>query len=58
MFNEGIWNTQRKTWESSDMSRTMEGDEAHYTAFLAWDAFFANRRLHYATSFEIIACLP
>ena len=34
MFNEGIWNAQKKTWEGSAIPRTMEGDEAHYTAFL------------------------
>ena len=34
MFNEGIWNAQTKTWEGSAIPRTMEGDEAHYTAFL------------------------
>ena len=34
MFNEGIWNAQRKTWESSDIPCTMKGDAAHYTAFL------------------------
>ena len=34
MFNEGIWNAQRRHWESSDIPRTMEGDEAHYTAFI------------------------
>ena len=34
MFNEGIWNAQTKTWEGSTIPRTMEGDEAHYTAFL------------------------
>ena len=34
MFNKGIWNAQTKTWEGSDIPRTMEGDEAHYTAFL------------------------
>ena len=34
MFNEGIWNAQTKTWEGSPISRTMEGDEAKYTAFL------------------------
>ena len=34
MFNEGIWNAQQKTWEGSAIPRTMEGDEAHYTAFL------------------------
>ena len=33
MFNEGIWNAQTKTWEGSAIPRTMEGDEAHYTAF-------------------------
>ena len=36
MFNEGIWNTQTKTWEDSAIPRTMEGDEAHYMAFLLW----------------------
>ena len=34
MFNEGIWNAQSKTWEGSAIPRTMEGDEANYTAFL------------------------
>ena len=34
MFNEGIWNAQPKTWEGSAIPRTMEGDEARYTAFL------------------------
>ena len=34
MFNEGIWNAQTKTWEGSAIRRTMEGDEANYTAFL------------------------
>ena len=34
MFNEGIWNAQTKTWEGSANLRTMEGDEANYTAFL------------------------
>ena len=34
MFNEGIWNAQKKTWEGSAIPRTMEGDEAKYTAFL------------------------
>ena len=34
IFKEGIWNAQRKTWEGSAIPRTMEGDEAHYTAFL------------------------
>ena len=34
MFNEGIWNPQRKTWEGSAIPRTMEHDDAHYTAFL------------------------
>ena len=33
MFNEGIWNAQTKTWEGSPNPRTMEGDEANYTAF-------------------------
>ena len=34
MFNEGIWNAQKKTWEGSAIRRTMVGDEANYTAFL------------------------
>ena len=34
MFNEGIWNAQTKTWEGSASRRTMQGDEANYTAFL------------------------
>ena len=34
MFNGGIWNAQTKTWEGSAIPRTMEGDEAHNTAFL------------------------
>ena len=34
MFNEGLWNAKKKTWEGSAIARTMEGDEAHYTAFL------------------------
>ena len=34
MFNEGIWNAQTKTWEGSAIPRTVEGDEANYTAFL------------------------
>ena len=34
VFNEGIWNAQKKTWEGSAIPRTMEGDEANYTAFL------------------------
>ena len=34
MFNEGIWNAQTKTLEGSAIPRTMEGDEANYTAFL------------------------
>ena len=34
MCNEGIWNAPRKTWEGSAHPRTMEGDEANYTAFL------------------------
>ena len=34
MFNEGIWNAQKKSWEGSAIPRTMEGDEANYTAFL------------------------
>ena len=34
MFNEGIWNAQTKTWQGSAHPRTMEGDEANYTAFL------------------------
>ena len=34
MFKEGIWNAPTKTWEGSANPRTMEGDEANYTAFL------------------------
>ena len=34
MFNEGIWTAPTKTWEGSANPRTMEGDEANYTAFL------------------------
>ena len=34
MFNEGIWHAPTKTWEGSASPRTMEGDEANYTAFL------------------------
>ena len=34
MFKEGIWNAQPKTWEGGADPRTMEGDEANYTAFL------------------------
>ena len=34
MFNEGIWSAQKKFWVGSAIPRTMEGDEAHYTAFL------------------------
>ena len=34
MFNEGIWNAQKKTWDGIAIPRTMEGDEASYTAFL------------------------
>ena len=34
MFNEGMWNAQTQTWEGSANPRTMEGDEANYTAFL------------------------
>ena len=34
MFNEGIWNAPEKTWEGSANPRTMEDDEANYTAFL------------------------
>ena len=33
MFDEGMWNAQTKTWEGSANPRTMEGDEANYTAF-------------------------
>ena len=29
MFNEGIWNAQKKTWEGSAFPRTMERDEPH-----------------------------
>ena len=34
IFNEGIWNAQKQTWEGSANPQTMEGDEAHYTSFL------------------------
>ena len=34
MFNEGIWSAQKKSWDGSAIPRTMEGDEAQYTAFL------------------------
>ena len=34
MSNQRIWNAQTETWEGSAIPRTMEGDEAHYTAFL------------------------
>ena len=34
MFNEGICNAPTRTWEGSANQRTMEGDEANYTAFL------------------------
>ena len=34
MFNEEICNAQKKTCEGSAIPRTMEGDEANYTAFL------------------------
>ena len=34
MFNEGIRDAPKKTWEGSAFSRTMEGDHANYTAFL------------------------
>ena len=34
IFNDGIWNANRKTWEGIDIPRTMEGGEAHCTAFL------------------------
>ena len=34
MSNEGVCNAQTKTWEGSAIPRTMEGDEAHCTAFL------------------------
>ena len=34
MFNEWICSAQMKTWEGSAIPRTMEGDEANYTAFL------------------------
>ena len=39
MFNEGIWNAQKKTWEDSAIPSTMEDDEAHYTAFLLGTPF-------------------
>ena len=34
MVNERIWNAQKKAWKGSAIPRTMEGDEANYTAFL------------------------
>ena len=34
MVNEGIWNAQKETWEGTAIPRTMEGEEAHYTALL------------------------
>ena len=34
VFNEGICNAEAKTLEGSAILRTMEGDEAYYTAFL------------------------
>ena len=34
MFNEGIRNAPKKTWEGSAIPRTREGDQANYTAFL------------------------
>ena len=34
MFNQGIWNALKKTWEGSAIQRTMEGDEANHMAFL------------------------
>ena len=57
MFNEGIWNAQKKTWEGSAIWRTMEGDEANYTALHPWDAFLASRWLQYAADFEMATCL-
>ena len=34
MFNEGMCNAQTKTWEGNAIPQTMEGYEAHYTAFV------------------------
>ena len=34
MFNEGTWNGHKTKMEGSAIPRTMECDEAHYTAFL------------------------
>ena len=34
MFNDGIWNAQKKIRGRSAIPRTMEGDEANYTALL------------------------
>ena len=34
IFNEGIWNAQKKAWEGGHIPHTREGDEAHSTAFL------------------------
>ena len=57
MFNEGIWNAQKKTWEGSAFPRTMEGDEANYSAFLLGTPSFASRWLQDAVDFEIATCL-
>ena len=34
MFNDGMGNALKKTWKGSAIPQIMEGDEAHYTAFL------------------------
>ena len=34
MFNQGIRKKEKITWGANAMLCTMEGDEAHYTAFL------------------------
>ena len=34
MLNEEIWDAQREPWGGSAIPGTMEGDEAHYIAFL------------------------
>ena len=56
MFNEGKWNAQKKAWESRNIPRTREGEEAHYTAFLL-GAPYLQAVLHYATNLAFAPCL-
>ena len=56
MLNGGIWNAQRKTWEGSAIPRTMDGDEAHYTAFLLGTPSLQAAGCRIATNLEIAAC--